>query len=222
MIDPPRKSTAQESEKEDWRKRWTWSVRAKNLTPNYGQHWRNYGEKTFTLANQFNELNPRDAVNLGRINFGSHVKIPQAFAEFMLNRIKELETDAGKEAKPTVRVVRKVLTPVDGGAPEAKPSGVVTASQLAEWRRKLIRCLVELERNAGPSEIVSIAERISRLQRSEIIPRETAAMMRTITEMRNAAEYQDKTPSPAQSKAALATWEALQEWAAARGLHSLK
>ena len=33
VIDPPRKSTAHESQKEEWRKRWTWSVRAKNSLP---------------------------------------------------------------------------------------------------------------------------------------------------------------------------------------------
>jgi len=91
LIDLPRKSTPQETQKEEWRKRWTWSIRGKNLTPNYGQHWRTCGEKTFNLAKRFNELNPNDLVNLGRINFGSHVKIPQLFAQFLLREIKSLD-----------------------------------------------------------------------------------------------------------------------------------
>ena len=33
VMMPPRKSSVEESEGEEWRKRWTWSVRAKNLTP---------------------------------------------------------------------------------------------------------------------------------------------------------------------------------------------
>ena len=90
VIDPPRKSTAQESQKEEWRKRWKWSVRGENLTPKYGQHWRRCGEKTFTLAKRFNELNPTDPVNIGRINFGSHVEISQHFALFLLQGIKAL------------------------------------------------------------------------------------------------------------------------------------
>ena len=36
--------------------------------------------------------------------------------------------------------------------------------------------------------------------------------MRTITEMRNAAEYQDKILSAAESRVVWAAWEALQEW----------
>ncbi|HKG97884.1 MAG TPA: hypothetical protein VKA97_08720, partial [Pyrinomonadaceae bacterium] len=88
VIDPPRESTPQESQKEQWRKRWTWSIRGKNLTPTYGQNWRSCGEKTFSLAKRFNELNPNNQVNIGRINFGSHVKIPRHFAEFLLREIK--------------------------------------------------------------------------------------------------------------------------------------
>ena len=84
-----------------------------------------------------------------------------------------------------------------------------------------MRCLGEMERGATQSEVVSVAERISRLQRSGEIPRETAAMMRTITEMRNAAEYQEKVLSAAECRMVLAAWEALKEWAENRGLRSL-
>lgn len=87
VIMPPRKSSVEESEGEEWRKRWTWSVRAKNLTPEYGQYWRTWGERTFTLANQFNELHPHDSVNIRRLNYGSPVKIPHAFAQFLLDKI---------------------------------------------------------------------------------------------------------------------------------------
>lgn len=45
--------------------------------------------------------------------------------------------------------------------------------------------------------------------------------MRTITEMRNAAEYQDKTLSVAETRVVWAAWEALQEWAAERGINCL-
>ena len=97
----------------------------------------------------------------------------------------------------------------------------VTISQLTEWRRKLIKCLVELETHETRNEIQGVAERISRLQRNGVIPRETAALMRTITEMRNAAEYQDKTLSVAETRVVWAAWEALQEWAAERSLNCL-
>ena len=105
--------------------------------------------------------------------------------------------------------------------PEPNLTVAVTISQLTEWRRKLIKCLVELETHETRNEIQGVAERISRLQRSGIIPRETAALMRTITEMHNAAEHQDKTLSAAETRVVWAAWEALQEWAVERGLKCL-
>jgi len=105
--------------------------------------------------------------------------------------------------------------------PETNLTAAVTVSQTTEWRRKLIKFLVELETHETRNEIQGVAERISRLQRSGVIPRETAALMRTITEMRNAAEYQDKILSLAETRVVWAAWEALQEWAAERGLNSL-
>jgi hypothetical protein len=105
--------------------------------------------------------------------------------------------------------------------PETNLTAAVTVSQLTEWRRKLIKCLIELEAHETRNEIQGVAERISRLQRRGVIPRERAALLRTITEMRNAAEYQDKTLSAAESRVVWAAWEALQEWAAERGLNCL-
>lgn len=45
-----------------------------------------------------------------------------------------------------------------------------------------------------------------------------APMLRTITEMRNAAEYQSKTLSDAENLVAWANWNAIQEWACREGL----
>lgn len=87
IIDAPRKSTSEEIEKESWRKRWTWSVQLKNLTPTYGLHWRESAQRTFALKDQYNELNPHDQVNLGRLQHGMYVKISEGFARFLLNEI---------------------------------------------------------------------------------------------------------------------------------------
>jgi hypothetical protein len=46
--------------------------------------------------------------------------------------------------------------------------------------------LIKTSVQARDYEMQCVAERISRLQRNGVIPRETAALMRTITEMRNA------------------------------------
>ena len=91
VIAAPRKSDAEESEKEDWRKRWKWSVRLKNLTPAYGTYWRRYAEKTFPLKDRYNELNPQNQVSIGRLQHGLHVQIPERFAKFLLNEIIELQ-----------------------------------------------------------------------------------------------------------------------------------
>lgn len=92
IISELRKSGIEEAEKEWWRKYWSWSVTLKNLTPTYGTHWRKRARKTFELRDIFNELNPRNPVNIGRLLFGSHVQIPEKFAKFLLNEIMSLRT----------------------------------------------------------------------------------------------------------------------------------
>ncbi|MDQ2976120.1 MAG: hypothetical protein M3R69_12010 [Acidobacteriota bacterium] len=104
---------------------------------------------------------------------------------------------------------------------QASESLTISATQLADWRRKLIRLLDALDRGSEPPERGGLADRISRLQRAGIIPREIVAMMRTITEMRNATEYQSKSLSTAESSAVKAAWTAIQEWAQGRGIDSL-
>jgi hypothetical protein len=133
---------------------------------------------------------------------------------------EECELTTAKTAEFGTRAQANRQTP-NVSAPKVNKPVPVTVSQLTEWRRKLIKCLVELETHETRNEIQGVAERISRLQRSGVIPRETAALMRTITEMRNAAEYQDKILSLAETRGVWAAWEALQEWAAERGLNSL-
>ncbi len=90
VVELPRKSTVAESEEEDWRKHWKWSVRLKNLTPNYGRWWRHVADKTFPLNQQFNDQHPKEPISIGRLQHGSHVKISQTFAKFLLNEIISL------------------------------------------------------------------------------------------------------------------------------------
>jgi hypothetical protein len=240
VIEAPRKSMAAESEKEAWRKRWTWSIQLKNLTPTYGVHWRRWAEKTFPLKDRYNELNPQNQVSIGRLQHGLHVQIPERFARFLLEEIISLGSDKDSSipltavnASPAAAVHtsqferrtaadQSLPTPVMPLKPMAPgPTPTVSAAELAEWRRKLVRLLVGLEKNSEASERTGVAERIGRLQRSGTIPREIGAMMRTITEMRNATEYQAKTLSAAENSAVKAAWVALQEWARGRGLDSL-
>jgi hypothetical protein len=69
-------------------KRWPWRIERKNLTPGLGRWWRECSLKTFTLAAQYNEMNPSDRVNLGTINRGNDkVRISEGFGTFLLDTI---------------------------------------------------------------------------------------------------------------------------------------
>jgi hypothetical protein len=94
----------------------------------------------------------------------------------------------------------------------------VSASQLATWRRSLVQLLSTLDQGSQKPPNEGVAGRISRLQRDGILPREVGAMMRTVTEMRNAAEYESKSLTAAESAVVRASWKAIQEWALRRGV----
>ncbi len=89
LLELPSPSTVGESA-ERWREKWSWAIKGQNLTPEYGRHWK-CSERTFTLANQFNELHPDQPVNIRRLNYGSPVKVSRRFAEYILDRIMELD-----------------------------------------------------------------------------------------------------------------------------------
>lgn len=85
------------------------------------------------------------------------------------------------------------------------------AEELRRWRRELADCLMKIDDAPEPGE--SLGHQIGRLTREGKIPRETSAMMRAVTEMRNAVEHQDKQLSASEGKAARAAWDAVHEWA---------
>ena len=99
-------------------------------------------------------------------------------------------------------------------APKYSP---LTSSQLGDRRRALIRLLDSFEQ-AERHEGEGLAARIGRLSKAAVIPREVAVCMRTITEMRNVAEYEAKVLSHAQSLAVEGAWLVVQEWAGTKGL----
>jgi len=73
------------------------------------------------------------------------------------------------------------------------------------WRHALIGILNDLDPRVprGPNE--GMAKRIQRLSIDGIIPREVAAMMRVVTEMRNMTEYQAKVLSASESAAVISS-----------------
>jgi hypothetical protein len=102
----------------------------------------------------------------------------------------------------------------DIAAPQAPH---VSAVELADWRRALIRILNTVEQVHQARVDEGVAARINRLSRSGRIPRGVAALMRTVTEARNEAEYEDKNLTPAESQAVTSAWRAITEWADMNG-----
>ena len=87
-MTPARQLTDNELLREPNLERWRWRIDGKNLSPKFGWWWRECSLKTFTLATEYNELNPNDHVNLGSLNHGNDkLKISQEFARFLLGRI---------------------------------------------------------------------------------------------------------------------------------------
>jgi hypothetical protein len=111
----------------------------------------------------------------------------------------------------------------DDSPPAAESTGTpnedVSIQDLTSWRRQIAGWVAVLEQRGGSSSD-SLAGRIGALSRSGAVPREVAALMRTVTEMRNAAEYDSKVLSRFESVAVKNAWLAIGEWAAAKGLRS--
>lgn len=96
-------------------------------------------------------------------------------------------------------------------ASDNDPDEMVTADDLARWRRGILRILDRLDGLSASSE--SPAARISRLSHQGRIPRETASCMRLVAEMRNVTEYQGKQLSAPEKAAARNSWLVVEAWA---------
>jgi hypothetical protein len=116
--------------------------------------------------------------------------------------------------------VALVSTTKSEAAPEQRsshPEPPVTASDLANWRRAVAHLLARIDTGSPPAD-ESLGGRIGRLSRAGVVPREVAAIMRAITEMRNVTEYEARQLSVKQGAVARSSWEAVKEWARAKGL----
>lgn len=140
--------------------------------------------------------------------------------EYWLAKVLEAEAEKDfpclcrlMELRGAVRRAKK-----GNNSDRSKKPELVSASQLTTWRRNLVQLLRTLDqgRPIQPSEGPAVL--ISRLQREGLLPRETGAVMRAITEMRNATEYEAKSLTAAESAVVRAAWKATQEWALRRGI----
>jgi len=96
------------------------------------------------------------------------------------------------------------------------PENEVTADDLTRWRSALVRLLKAIDPVQEQQE--GVGALINRLSRSGRIPREIAALMRAVAEMRNASEYQGKQPSRSEGAAIKNAWAAVFEWARSTGI----
>ncbi len=130
----------------------------------------------------------------------------------VLLRIEVGDSLPHPSASPTTHPVRRPAASVRNAVAESAP--IVTASELADWRRAVLRILDRLDGGSRAGNGKSPAARISDLSRNEKIPRHIATLMRTVTEMRNLVEYEDAHLSQHESDAARAAWNAVRAWEA--------
>ena len=96
-------------------------------------------------------------------------------------------------------------------------NSAVTADELVQVRRTLLRLLDALERRTTQAE--GLVSKITRLSYAGVIPREVAALMKVVAVMRNASEHQAKQLSASESVALRSSWKAISEWAANANIH---
>jgi alkylated DNA nucleotide flippase Atl1 len=118
---------------------------------------------------------------------------------------------AGAPNRPVAVAVPPERPPLPGSEPQRAPS--LSVNDLADLRRKLTALLNSFDASGAQGE--GIRKRINRLSHDGgPVPRAIAALMTTITEMRNSAEYESKVLSTAECAVVRHAWQAIQEWAA--------
>jgi hypothetical protein len=105
----------------------------------------------------------------------------------------------------------------EADADSQRAAAEMSASELADTRRELIRLLDVVDRGHHPPAKEGLGAKIGRLAGLQVIPRPIAACMKTVTEMRNASEYDAKQLSATESAAVRAAWAAVREWAVKHG-----
>jgi hypothetical protein len=84
--------------------------KARNLTPEFGTHWRRFPIKPFTLAKSANAEHSMDQARLGRLNYrDDRAPIPFWFAESLIRRIQaaSLQPDSAGEGRTTMTDIEK-------------------------------------------------------------------------------------------------------------------
>ena len=80
------------------------------------------------------------------------------------------------------------VPPVRSAQLEVSAAPGMTVDELAQTRRNLLRLLNAIERRTPEKE--GLVSRVTRLSRSGAVPREIAALMKVVAEMRNALAFE--------------------------------
>ncbi len=116
-----------------------------------------------------------------------------------------------KASNSSPRLAAKQPSVSSPAQPSVSTAPQLSVDDLAALRRKLV-LLAKLDQQ--PTSTEGIRKRIGRLsQTGGPVPRHIAALMVTITEMRNSAEYESKVLSPSECTAVTSAWQAIQDWA---------
>lgn len=89
---------------------------------------------------------------------------------------------------------------------------LMSASELGEIRRDLLRILREVEPQRDPSSREDVCYRIQRLCRDGVIPEPIGDLMHVVRKCRNRAEYEDRFPEGMEALAIRTAWAAVKAW----------
>jgi hypothetical protein len=115
----------------------------------------------------------------------------------------------------TIRFLNAPDNPIKQNAQpkDAAAASNLSVEDLAKLRRSVMQIIVELEKKVAEADPhAMLGHRIRILSKCNAIPPEISAMMRTVTEMRNAAEYRHKVLNDNESAAVRHAWIAIQDW----------
>lgn len=91
VISDVTKATPADIMREPYRERWSWSILSRNLTPDYAARCFEYALNPFSMAKEYSELNPHDAINLGTVQWGGAKRqVSEGFAHFIVDQMNAL------------------------------------------------------------------------------------------------------------------------------------
>jgi len=129
------------------------------------------------------------------------------------NGVAHSDAQISRASTPPRRDVPVLPKASESAASEPHVVKPLSVDDLADLRRKLTVLLNSID-SGGGMQREGIRSRINRLSREGgALPRHVAALMTTITEMRNSAEYESKVLSASECAVVRHAWQAIQEWA---------